>query len=342
MFTDCSMKARINNKHKKHEKICLARNVITFSLSKNYNWHLKKESPRYYSCCFILMYIWSKFNIMPPLPLFQVWVWLLLFCPSGSISITLWSFPGLFIICTILSLLWVFGNFIYAVSSETTMFPKRNRTWIPFEFSQVVFLHGNVAGSVCQHLLYKHIQPLREYDIYYFLSHIISVLFKVLINAFADEAFTPLRKAWNFSVPNEYHGLGYLTVKDNGTRRWESGPSKKSCLCDFFSLIFRSCHGRLVAIPGTQIAAILTTASQTPETSPVLWWSSGSKLNIRNCLVFCCKQILATQQGHLITVHNDKEKSNISLIWAYASDDSIRHQIIIYLWESEKKDVHIH
>lgn len=106
-------------------------------------------------------------------------------------------------------------------------------------FPRLYFLHGNVTGSACQHLLYKDIQPLREYDIYYFLSHIISALFKVLINAFADEAFTPLRKAWNLNVPNEYHGLGYLTVEDNGTRRWESGPSKKSCLCDFFFFDFQ-------------------------------------------------------------------------------------------------------
>lgn len=78
------------------------------------------------------------------------------------------------------------------------------------------------------------------------------------------------------------------------TRQWESGPSKKSCQCDFFfffffsficlffpPLIFRIYHGRLVAIPGTQTAATPTTASQTPQTSPALWWSSGSKLGIR-------------------------------------------------------------
>lgn len=47
----------------------------------------------------------------------------------------------------------------------------------------------------------------------------------------------------------------------------------------FFLLIFRSCHGKLVATPGTQTAATPTTASQTPQTSPVLWWSSGSKLH---------------------------------------------------------------
>lgn len=167
-----------------------------------------------------------------------MWVWLLLFCPSGSISITLWSFPGLFTICTILSLLWVFSHFIYAVFSETTMFLEHNRTWIPFEFSQVVFLHGNVAGSVCQHLLYKDTQPLREYDIYYFLSHIISALLKVLINAFADEAFTPLRKAWNLNVPNEYHGLGYLTAKDNETRQWERAQVKRAVCVIFFFLGF--------------------------------------------------------------------------------------------------------
>lgn len=51
-----------------------------------------------------------------------------------------------------------------------------------------------------------------------------------------------------------------------------------------FSLIFRICHGRRVAIPGTQSAASPTTASQTPKTSPALWWSSGSKLDLRVCL----------------------------------------------------------
>ena len=39
--------------------------------------------------------------------------------------------------------------------------------------------------------LYNSEQALTEYDIYYFLSHIISALHKVLINAFGDEAFTP-------------------------------------------------------------------------------------------------------------------------------------------------------
>lgn len=141
-----------------------------------------------------------------------------------------------------------------------------------------------MVGSVCQHLLFKGAQTLIGYDIYYFLSHIISSLHKVLINAFGDEAFSPLRKAWNL---NEYHGLGCSTTRENGTRRWESGPSKKSCLCDFslffFSLIFRTCHGRVVAIPGTQTAATPTTASQIPETSPVPWWSSGSKLETWVC-----------------------------------------------------------
>lgn len=47
----------------------------------------------------------------------------------------------------------------------------------------------------CQELLYGGEQILTEYDIYYFLSHIISALHKVLINAFGDEAFTPTRKA---------------------------------------------------------------------------------------------------------------------------------------------------
>lgn len=64
---------------------------------------------------------------------------------------------------------------------------------------RLYFLHSNplsyVAGSVCQHLLYKGAQTLTGYDIYYFLSHIISALHKVLINAFGDEAFSPLRKA---------------------------------------------------------------------------------------------------------------------------------------------------
>lgn len=100
------------------------------------------------------------------------------------------------------------------------------------------FQHRNlfcyVTDSVCQHLLYKGAQTLTGYDIYYFLSHIISALHKVLINAFGDEAFTTLRKAWNL---NEYHGLGCSTARENGTRRWESGQSKKSCLCDF-SLFF--------------------------------------------------------------------------------------------------------
>lgn len=49
----------------------------------------------------------------------------------------------------------------------------------------------------------------------------------------------------------------------------------------FFSLIFRICHGRVVAIPGTQNAVTPTTASQTIETSPAQWWSSGSKLDIQ-------------------------------------------------------------
>lgn len=150
------------------------------------------------------------------------------------------------------------------------------------------FQHRNlfcyVTDSVCQHLLYKGAQTLTGYDIYYFLSHIISALHKVLINAFGDEAFTTLRKAWNL---NEYHGLGCSTARENGTRRWESGQSKKSCLCDFslfFSLIFRTCHGRVVAIPGTQTAATPTTVLQTPETWPVQWWSSGSKLDTQVCL----------------------------------------------------------
>lgn len=50
-----------------------------------------------------------------------------------------------------------------------------------------------------------------------------------------------------------------------------------------FPLIFRICHGRAVAIPGTQTAATPTTALRTPETSPAQWWSSGSKLDTRVC-----------------------------------------------------------
>lgn len=53
----------------------------------------------------------------------------------------------------------------------------------------------DVAGSFCQPVLHKSAQTLTGYDIYYFLSHIISALHKVLINAFGDVAFNPLRKA---------------------------------------------------------------------------------------------------------------------------------------------------
>lgn len=60
-------------------------------------------------------------------------------------------------------------------------------------------------------------------------------------------------------------------------------PNKKKAVCVCVCVISRSCHGRLVAIHGTQIAASPTTAFQTPETSPALLWSSGSKL-IRACL----------------------------------------------------------
>lgn len=66
---------------------------------------------------------------------------------------------------------------------------------LPRLYFYIVTLLVYVAGSICQHLLYNSAQPLTEYDIYYFLSHIISALHKVLINAFGDEAFTPLRKA---------------------------------------------------------------------------------------------------------------------------------------------------
>lgn len=55
-------------------------------------------------------------------------------------------------------------------------------------------------------------------------------------------------------------------------------------LLSFSPLIFRSCRGRAAAIPGTQTAVTPTTASQTPETSPAQWWSSGSKLDIQVCL----------------------------------------------------------
>ena len=71
----------------------------------------------------------------------------------------------------------------------------------------------------------------------------------------------------------------------------------------FSPLIFRSCHGRLVAIPGTQSSATPTTASQTPRTSQVPCRSSGSKLDTRvfyiTRMLLCCDPILAAHKGHL-------------------------------------------
>lgn len=73
------------------------------------------------------------------------------------------------------------------------------------------------------------------------------------------------------------------SCSENGTQCWESGPRKQTpCviffLPPFFSSFFRICRGRVVVTPGIQNAVSPTTASQTRETSPVLWWSSGSEL----------------------------------------------------------------
>lgn len=89
------------------------------------------------------------------------------------------------------------------------------------------------------------------------------------------------------------------TMEPNGGR---AACVKRAVCVNFLSLIFRSCHGSLVAIPGTQIVATPTTASQTPETSPVPWLSSGSKLRIRNSLNQCC--VASTVTFHI--VHNER------------------------------------
>lgn len=113
---------------------------------------------------------------------------------------------------------------------------------------------------------------------------------------------------------------------------WESGLSKKSCLCDcslsFFPLIFRSCHGRLVAIPGTQSAVTPTTASRTPETSQAPWWSSGSKLRV--CLDHKDTALLWTDvsYGHGSYVHNQGQDG--SRMWSLGSEDPMVPQIPLY------------
>lgn len=98
----------------------------------------------------------------------------------------------------------------------------------------------------------------------------------------------------------------------------------------FFSLIFRSCHGRVVAIPGTQTTATPTTASQTPGTSPAQWWSSGSKLDIRVCLEHKDTGLLWTDLSYrkvmVPTVHN--EDQGWSLTWPFGSEDPMVHQIL--------------
>lgn len=62
-------------------------------------------------------------------------------------------------------------------------------------FTQVpLYIRTKHMQHVC-HLFFRSSQTLTGYDIYYFLSHIISTLHKELIGAFGDEAFNPLRKA---------------------------------------------------------------------------------------------------------------------------------------------------
>lgn len=154
--------------------------------------------------------------------------------------------------------------------------PEKERKTATFDtqapFHKAQMLHGQAA-------LHESAQTLTGCDIYCFLSHIISASHKVLIDAFGDVAFNPLRKAWNF---NEYHGLG----SSPATERMRPGGGRavqvqKSCPCEFppplLSLIFRIYHGRVVAMPGTRNAVTPTTALQTLGTWPVLWWSSGSK-----------------------------------------------------------------
>lgn len=97
----------------------------------------------------------------------------------------------------------------------------------------------------------------------------------------------------------------------------------------FPPLIFRICRGRVAAIPGTPTAVTPTTASQTPETSPAQWWSSGSKLDIQVCLDHkdCSsvkKKIKLHKKIRVPVVHKGH---SASLVWPFGSEV----QVLYYL-----------
>lgn len=64
--TVCFVRARLNNRHRQSRKLRMFCN------------HVAEGEDFYFS-----RNISVQFNIKAVLPLFQVWVWLLLFCPSG-------------------------------------------------------------------------------------------------------------------------------------------------------------------------------------------------------------------------------------------------------------------
>lgn len=117
---------------------------------------------------------------------------------------------------------------------KQNLFILKRKTNSHFWYTSTFSQSTDVARPFCQAALHKSAQTLTGYDIYCFLSHIISASHKVLIDAFGDVAFNPLRKAWNF---NEYHGLGCSPAQER--MRPGGGRAvrlKKSCPCDFSPL----------------------------------------------------------------------------------------------------------
>lgn len=79
---------------------------------------------------------------------------------------------------------------------------------------------------------------------------------------------------------------------------------KTACVIFFLSFFFRTCRGRVVVIPGILNAVSPTIASQTQETSPVLWWSSGSELE--TCVSLDWKDSLNVLELHRLIWMSDK------------------------------------
>lgn len=113
-------------------------------------------------------------------------------------------------------------------------------------------------------------------------------------------------------------------------------------LLSFFPLIFRICRGRVAAIPGTQIVVIPTTASQTPETSPALWWSSGSKLGTQVFLdhkdCSSVKKFMLHKKIRFAVVHRHQGPS---LVWPFRGSSGSANPLLSYP-QMYKKDTWIH